>query len=240
MEDWRKYERLIASLISEEYSSEDTTVIANAKFKGRLSKSQRQLDVLIEKRFIGDRSRRIIVDAKKHTRPIHIKEVEAFEGMLRDCEASKGILVCPNGYSDAAKRRAQDFINIRLVTLEQLEGLDLSTWDDCCSDSCDSRKNRGLVLWDAPWGIGRADGPVSLCCTGKCDECNDFHVWCWDCGQKFALMNEDEHQCCSRGWFWATAIDEETYEGTNEIYEVVYLLLPHLSDILIVDRKPLS
>jgi hypothetical protein len=240
MEDWRKYERLIAGLISEEFSANDMTVVPNAKLIGKLSGCQRQIDVLIDKRFEGGRNRRIIVDAKKYSRPIHIKDVESFEGMLRDCTASKGILVCPNGYSDAAKRRAQDLINIRLVSLDELENLDLSTWDECCSDSCDTRKNRGLVLWDSPWGISPLGNPLSICCTGKCDECNDFHVWCWDCGQKFALGNEDEHQCCSELWFWLTAIEEDVDEQTGETYNSVYLLLPSLSDVLVVDRKPLA
>ncbi|MDX1300914.1 restriction endonuclease [Photobacterium sp.] len=238
MEDWKKYERFVAYLCSEEFLSDDVTVIPNAKLTGSISKCERQVDVLIDSRFEDGKERRIIVDAKRYKRAINVKDVESFEGMMRDCSASKGILVCPNGYSESAKRRAQGLISIRLVTLEELEKLDLSLWSDCLSESCNSRKNRGLVLWDAPFGIGSSQMPLSICCVAKCDECGDFHVWCWSCGQRFSLTNEDEHKCnCDTPWFWLTAIEENDDENSGES---VYLLLPHLTDVLVVDRKPLQ
>lgn len=240
MKKWRKYERLVAYLCSEEYSSSDTTVIPNARIIGNLSETERQIDVLIERRFDNDRTRRIVIDAKKYSKPLDIKDVEEFEGMLRDCSASRGILVCPNGYSDAAAKRAGQSIKIKLVPLAELDTLSLDSWEDCFSDTCSKRKNRGLILWDSPFGVSRAEGPLSIFCVAKCDECGDFHIWCWDCGEKFALGNEDEHKCgCDHDWFWLTAIEEDIDDETGNTLTSVYLLLPSLSDILIVDRKPL-
>lgn len=242
MKEWKKYERFIAHMCSNEFSSNDITVIPNAKLQGTISKCQRQIDVLIDYRFDGGVNRRIIVDAKRYKRAINVKDVESFEGMMRDCAASKGILVCPNGYSESAKHRAQEFISIRLVSLEELENIDLSLWDECESESCSSRKQRGMVLWDLPLGIGSPDMPLSINCIAKCDECNDFHVWCWGCGQKFALTNEDEHKCkCDTPWFWLTAIEEDDcVDRLGRSFKSVYLLLVHLGDALIADRKPLS
>lgn len=242
MTDWKKYERFIAELCSEDYQSQDVTVIPNAKIKGCLSQTTRQVDVLIDSRFGDDRNRRIIVDAKKYSRPLNVKDVESFHGMMMDCSSKVGILVCPNGYSEAAKRRAQDYINLKIVALSELENVDLSLWDDCISDSCNERKERGLVLWDLPMGIGAPFTPVSITTTGKCDVCGDFHIWCWDCGGKFCLGDESELKCdCNHPWFWLTTIEEdESSEGGNKVLKSVYLLLVTLTDVLIADRKPLN
>lgn len=242
MTSWKKYERFVAELCSEDYQSTNTTVMPNAKIKGCLSKSTRQVDVLIDSRFGDDRNRRVIVDAKKYNRPLNVKDVESFHGMMIDCSSKVGILVCPNGYSVAAKKRAQDFINLKILSLEELENIDLESWDDCLSDNCDERSERGLVLWDAPMGIGFPTSPVSICCIGKCDVCGDFHIWCWDCGKKFSLSDESDAQCnCEHLWFWLTAIEEdETSYNVHEQSMSVYLLLVTPSDALIADRKPLN
>ena len=242
MTSWKKYERFVAELCSEDYQSTSTTVIPNAKIKGCLSKTIRQVDVLIDSRFGDDRDRRIIVDAKKYNRPLNVKDVESFHGMMIDCSSKVGILVCPNGYSAAAKKRAQDFINLKVVSLEELEGIDLESWDDCLSDNCNEKSKRGLVLWDTPMGIGAPDSPVSISCTGKCDVCGDFHIWCWDCGKKFSLIDESEAKCnCKHPWFWLTATeDDEASSNDNEQSTSVYLLLVTPLDALIADRKPLS
>lgn len=98
MKAWRTYERLIAKLSTEEY--DDTfTVIPNARITGFISKRKRQLDVLIDYRYNTDLERRIIIDAKNRKRAIDIKEVEAFEGLMKDVSAKRGILICSNGYT---------------------------------------------------------------------------------------------------------------------------------------------
>lgn len=241
MDNWKRYERYVAYLCSEEFQSDELTVIPNAKITG-LSDTPRQIDVLIDTRFDADRSRRIIVDAKRYSRPIDIKDVETFHGMMIDCSASQGILVCPSGYTKAAKRRAQNYINLRILSMDEAEQIDLSVLDDCLSEKCLSRKKRGLVLWDIPLGIGHPQLPLSIATVGKCDECGDFHIWCCDCGQKFSLGNEDEGKCnCTESpWFWLTAIEEDIDDQTGESLKSVYLFLITLTNILVADRKPLK
>ncbi|MFA0449315.1 restriction endonuclease [Vibrio breoganii] len=95
MTSWKKYERLVAELCSEDYQSPSVTVMPNAKIKGCLSQTTRQVDVLIDSRFGDDRSRRIIVDVKKYNHPLIVKDVESFHGMMIDCSTKVGILVCP-------------------------------------------------------------------------------------------------------------------------------------------------
>jgi hypothetical protein len=48
----------------------------------------------------------IIIDCKDYNRPVDVKGVEEFDGLLRDVGAQKGVLVCPKGFTETAKARA--------------------------------------------------------------------------------------------------------------------------------------
>lgn len=113
------YERFTAAFVSENAGIE-VSVTPNAKIVGK-SRVGRQIDVLVDARWGDKRSRRVIVDAKMYGRKLDIKDVEAFEGMMRDCRADRGILFCPSGWTGGAKRRAQDAITIQMMSLEELE-----------------------------------------------------------------------------------------------------------------------
>jgi len=234
MKKWRAYERLVALLTSEEYDEKEFTVIPNAKITGYISKIKRQIDVLVEYRFDSDLTKRIIIDAKNKRRPIDVKEVEAFEGLMRDVNARRGFLICTNGYSKAALRRSQEHIGIRLIEEKNIETLDLNSWNPCLDHKC----KKGLVLWDATPGIFH-NGIVTVNSIGKCDECGKFHIWCWGCGNKKFLITEDEWQCDCKGlWFYITTIepdDENEYKSEGN-----YLILVFANATWeILDRRPL-
>jgi hypothetical protein len=240
--DWLTYQRFVASLYSE-HASDTLTVTPNAELVG-ISGIPRQIDLLIDARLDEDVSRRIIIDAKRHTRKIDIKQVEAFEGMMRDCRAQRGIIVCSSGFTEGAKRRAQEQIGLRLVPLEDLEKLDLTTWEPCRS-ACNSKKvdkDKGWVLYDQPIGFTVNDSPLSIVVIGKCDKCRNFQIWCWNCGSKFALADETEHHCgCD--WFFLTAIEEEGENERGTPLRAVLLFLVMLKGahaIIPVDRRPLA
>lgn len=233
MTDWRTYERFVAKLLADQ-AEHDLTVIPNAKLTGTLSGTKRQVDVLIDSRHEDDVMRRVIVDAKRHKRPIDIKQVEEFEGMMRDVRAHRGILVCPNGHTASALRRAQDAITIRLVPLSDLESLDLNSWDPCSHPACG-----GLVLWDATPSLS-IGGVGSIFATSKCDECRRFNVWCWNCQERFALDDEDEYHCSCKGpWFWLTAIEDDSEDDTERLNSVYLLLVYGLGQHAVMDRRPL-
>ena len=234
MEKWREFERIVALLLSDEYDSSVFTVIPNARITGFISKRKRQIDVLVDFRYDTDLERRIIFDAKYKSRPIDIKEVEAFEGLMKDVQAKKGYLVCTNGHTKAAFRRAQDHIGIRLLEPEEIDDFNISSWYECRDLKC---KN-GLVLWDATPGI-ILNGTVTVNQIGKCDECGKFHVWCWGCGNKKALEIEDDWQCaCKEPWFWLTSIecDDEIGYSSKGNYLIV-VTGDGRSEI--IDRRPL-
>lgn len=229
--DWRLYERFVASLQAEKASPE-LTVIPNALIMGCISGTERQIDVLLDARVADDVSRRVIVDAKRRGRRLDVTDVEQFEGLMRDVRAHRGILVCPNGYSAAALRRAQEAITIQLVGLEQLENLDLGNWDTCLQAGCS-----GFLLWDTTFALSINNSPMWIHAVAKCDECRRFHIWCWACAERFPLDDEDEYQCsCKEPWFWLTAIEEEEAAGVRAVY--LFFVVP--GDVRVVDRRPLA
>jgi hypothetical protein len=231
METWRAYERLVAKLVTEENENDNMTVIPNARLTGMLSKRNRQIDVLVDYRFDHNLSRRIIFDAKNRKRPLDVKEVEAFEGLMRDVGAPRGYLICTNGHTKAALNRAQQHIGIRIIPETELENINFNSWDCCMDTGC----NDGLVMWDLYFGI-IINGLVSVQATGKCDVCGKFHIWCWDCGRKFVIGSEDELQCmCVGPWFWLTSIEPEE-DGSKGNYLIVAL---GNGEYNIVDRKPM-
>ncbi len=239
-ESWRLYERLIAALEAEN-SGVELSVTPNAQIRGSISRESRQIDVLIDARWGDDLSRRIIVDAKLYKRKLNIKDVESFEGMMKDCAATYGILVCPKGWSEGAKRRAQDAITIKLLTLEEMEAkTSWASFDECigaCSRNESRRSQNGLILWDAHHLL-KIDNLWAVVFTGKCDICHNFHIWCWDCGEKFAISDEDEHECyCKR--LWVSAIEEEVDDPTGKTLNAVHLMLQIGNGVLALDRRRL-
>src|SRR4051812_30158344 len=92
--NWRMYERFVAALESSKAQGA-ITVIPNAELIGTISRTKRQIDVLIDNRIEEDTTRRVIIDAKFRRRKIDVRDVELFEGTIKDCRAHHGILVCP-------------------------------------------------------------------------------------------------------------------------------------------------
>jgi Restriction endonuclease len=246
---WERYERLIARMFADQIST-DYCVTPNAHLVGRISKRSRQIDVLIELRHDTDNSRRIIVDAKKRARKIDVKDVEAFRGLMEDVGATHGYLICPNGHTKSAERRAQSAVSIRLVPLDRLEDFDPSTWPACKAAKC---KN-GRVFWDGYPELTMRLKPLSgpdqgrllevryIHYVGKCDRCGRFHVKCITCGDILAPPEDDDadygHQCrCRPPWFWLASIEEDD-EGV-ESAELHAVILP-AGDVMTADRRSLQ
>jgi hypothetical protein len=91
-----RYHKTRRPSAADDLSSDVLSVTPNAKIKGLISGSARQIDVLIEDMRYSPSASRVIVDAKRRTRKIDIKGIEEFEGMMRDCGAKHGLIVCSN------------------------------------------------------------------------------------------------------------------------------------------------
>jgi hypothetical protein len=80
----------------------------NVLLDGHLSGRKRQIDVLVREK-IGQYEINIIIDCKDYNKPVDVKGVEEFYGLFQDVGAQKGVLVCPKGFTQAAKVRADGF-----------------------------------------------------------------------------------------------------------------------------------
>jgi hypothetical protein len=108
------YERCVAAFAANEHGNFDVIVQPNVILIGAISGEKRQVDVLVDRRWSQDQISRIIIDAKEWTRKVDIGDVEKFEGMMKDCRANRGVLVCTQGYTEGALNRAQDAISIKI------------------------------------------------------------------------------------------------------------------------------
>lgn len=119
--NWKEYEIYITRHFQKLFP--ETSIQHNVRRKGLISKTKRQIDILIEGKIAGfDLS--IIVDCKYFNKKVDVKDVESFLSFLQDLKASKGILITNNGYSEAAYNRAtydsQD-IELRIINFEDLD-----------------------------------------------------------------------------------------------------------------------
>lgn len=102
--DWKQLEHLVAGI--QKQLAPDAVVSHNVKLPGIQSETERQIDVLVEQK-VGQYTMRIVIDCKDYAKPVDVKGVEEFYGLVKDVGAQKGALVCPRGFSEAAKTRAK-------------------------------------------------------------------------------------------------------------------------------------
>lgn len=102
--DWKLLEHLVAEI--QRQLAPDASVKHNVCLHGIDSETQRQIDVLVEQP-VGQYRMRIVIDCKDYSKPVDVKSVEEFFGLVRDVRAQKGALVCPNGFTAAAKKLAK-------------------------------------------------------------------------------------------------------------------------------------
>lgn len=101
--DYKKLELLVARI--QQQLAPNAKVTHNAKLLGK-SGTQRQIDVLVEDH-VAQFQIRIVIDCKDYKTPVDIKGVEECAGLFEDVSAQRGVIVCPAGFTKAAKARAQ-------------------------------------------------------------------------------------------------------------------------------------
>ena|SRR3989442_2206746 len=120
--NWQEYEEQVLSELRRCYPGAPIT--RNVTVTGQFSQSPRQIDILIEPQVL-DAPIRIVVDAKRHSAPVDVNDVESFISMMADVGAHRGILVSSSDYTKAALGRAhgetnQD-IELDVLTLDELK-----------------------------------------------------------------------------------------------------------------------
>lgn len=99
----RELEKLVAKI--QKQLAPRAEVLHDVKLTGKTG-AKRQIDVLVREK-IGQYEMQIVIDCKDTKRPVDVKGVEEFDGLLKDVGAQKGVLVCPNGFTETAKKRAE-------------------------------------------------------------------------------------------------------------------------------------
>lgn len=105
MADFRDLEVLVAKI--QQQLAPEAKVAHNAKLTGRRSGIPRQIDVLVQQN-IGQYTMSIVIDSKDYKDPVDVKGVEEFQGLVDDVGVQRGVMVCPAGFTAAAKNRAKD------------------------------------------------------------------------------------------------------------------------------------
>lgn len=119
--DWKEYEIYITRHFQRLFP--EASITHDVHRYGLISKTKRQIDILIEQELAGF-NLSIIIDCKYFSKKINIKHVETFLSFLLDLKVSKGIMITNHGYSKAAYNRAnydtQD-VELQIMNFEDLE-----------------------------------------------------------------------------------------------------------------------
>ncbi len=102
---WKRFEELTAKIQKE--LTPDAAVTLDDKIAGKLSGTTRQIDISIRK-IIGQFNILIVMDCKDHTKPVDVKDVEEFIGLVKDVGANKGAIVSAAGFTSSAKTRGEN------------------------------------------------------------------------------------------------------------------------------------
>jgi len=233
---WLVYERCVAAIVADKYGQGEVVVQANAIIVGAISGKERQVDVLVDARYPDVSKDRLIVDAKHRRAKVDINDIESFEGMMKDCSANRGVIVCTAGFTKGAERRAQDSITISLMSLE--EAVEFEWLLDPCLGECFVRsgRHRGKVLWGPSITPVVPGQPFLVSRIGKCDGCHQFHVWCDSCGKRFIVPDATTVDCDCGSWVSVPEASECEEDGRPES---IWLLFQLSDDVFVMDRRPI-
>ena len=124
---WKLYERQITDRLRQRAVG-PVTLTPNARLPGRMSGTQRQIDILVEGLFAGMVQATMIVDCKCFSKNVDVKDVEEFMSMLEDVDVPLGMLVTTKGYSKAAEQRTRRVLK-EIVPLIDIAVLDeVNSW----------------------------------------------------------------------------------------------------------------
>lgn len=102
---WKAFEELVAQIYRD--LAPGATVTHNDKVLGVDSGLDRQIDVSIRFEVAGHKLIAAI-QAKDYDRPADINDVGKFASVIQDVRANKGIMVCKAGFTDGARKLAQN------------------------------------------------------------------------------------------------------------------------------------
>jgi len=181
---WKWYQKRVADLfrkIKGAVVDEDVTEV------GQDSGVPRQVDVRVQLPFNIDVGQgfeievpvKIIVDAKAHSRPLDVKDIEEISGLKDDVRANLAVAVTPEGVSEGGRQRGRALgVYPITVTGDLLALLDaLEDFSSCLMCVYGAENDDGPPPW--------VDWHDRL--RGFCHRCSSLHVRCPDCLEIIAI-----------------------------------------------------
>lgn len=191
---WQEYQDAVAILY--EQLEGFGKVKRNVFIPDKITGQNRQIDVLIE---IEERGHKltIVVDAKFHSIPLDVKEIEGVLALSLAVKANKTVIVALNGWTKPAEIKAQhEACDLRILELDKaLELLVPNMWKMCpvCKNDCIVLDQTGMMQFD--------NGSILWWLAGQCRECKTARVFCQDCGCKMYIENKKSMICvCGHEW----------------------------------------
>ncbi|WP_425268695.1 restriction endonuclease [Leptospira brenneri] len=89
---------------------------------GHLSKTKREIDLLIEETVVGYKIR-IVIECKNWKKPLDVADVEQFVQKLNDLRIYKGVIIAKSGFTKAAKEYVKNTgdINLHVLKFDELK-----------------------------------------------------------------------------------------------------------------------
>jgi hypothetical protein len=114
------YENGIADVLRAVLPS-DCEVLLGEHLPGRSSRRRRQIDALVRGPLLGLPDGLMVVECKRHSRPVDVKIVDSFIGLLGDVEVDAGLMVSGSGFTKGAIARVESERGARLGTISPEE-----------------------------------------------------------------------------------------------------------------------
>lgn len=205
---WQEYQEAVAVFYEQ---LEGFGNVRRNVFKPDLVTGQpRQIDVMIDLNERGH-SLSILIDAKFHSTPLDVKDIEEVAALSQAIGANKAVIVAANGFTEPAMAKA-NFIQCDLMPLTLEEALDLiipDKWKLCpiCNTDCIVLDHDGIVPLE--------NGLIFWWLAGQCRECKCARVHCQDCGFKM-YIEIDKPMVCGCGHEWSSTFEGVTIEFFKE------------------------
>lgn len=192
---WLEYQEAVALFCKEAYAN--CKVAKNQYIADKDTGSKRQIDVLIEYEANGIKEK-IVVDAKYHSTPLDVKEIEAVYMLGFAVGATKTAIFAANGFRQPSYRKAKVIqCDLNTLSIKQALALVLSDfWEMCddCEEECFEMNQEGAVQFP--------NGSYLWWLAGQCRKCKTARIQCQDCGETMLIPLDHDTKCyCGYTWF---------------------------------------
>jgi len=191
--NWKDYEKAVSEIYSQLNAA--NVVRKDVRISDRKTGGLRQVDIWVEA-VVGSHLIKMLIDAKFHKDKINVKTVEEVGGLADAVGADKAVIVCANGWTTTAEKRATGLgIDMRLLSVEKArEALDPNLWELCqlCKED--------FIILNSE-GISELKGLYSWWLAGTCKGCGGGLIHCQNCGEK-AFLEKGRSHVCSCGHVW--------------------------------------